>query len=186
MTVQEAKPKTQEESAYQQLKHLAQIYLSTREKLATTPRAQYMLLATRLAVAAFLAGLPETVLASFKPVKEGDMFLIEVKKPRGVVHKHYITQEEYINISALLDQYLKQRTSKGRVSVRSMIRMLHYVLHDFKENLGIQALSYRDVYALKAKTLGLELPFRYPRKSYKSTILIINEAYRKMGAPGLV
>jgi len=39
MTVEEAKPKTEnaEKAAYQQLKYLAQIYLSTREKLATSP-----------------------------------------------------------------------------------------------------------------------------------------------------
>jgi len=178
--------------AYRRLKLMAQAYLSMYEKSiyekfgTSSPAPEQLLVTTRLAVAVFLAGLPESSIANFSPVQEGDLFGVQVRKPKGTVHIHYLTRDEVETISTLLAKFMAVKPGEKAFSIRSKVRMLQYACHNFRKEAGILSLTYRDVYALKAVALGLQVPYYYSRKDYESTLLIVNEAYKKMGARGLV
>jgi hypothetical protein len=177
--------------AYRRLKLMGQAYLtiyekSRREKFGDDPSADPMLVTTKLAVTIFLAGLPESSIVNFSPVQDGNLFAVQVKKPKSIIHVHYLTLDEVDTINTLLARLMAVKPGEKTFSIRSKIRMLQYACHDFKKEVGILSLTYRDVYALKAAFLGVQLPYYYSRKDYESTLLIVNEAYRKMGARGLV
>jgi len=173
--------------AYRRLKLMGQAYLSMHEKSAAgSPAAEQLLVTTKLAVTLFLAGLPESSIANFSPVQEGNLFGVQVRKPKGVVHVHYLTWDEADTINTLINRFMAARPGERTFSIRSRIRMLQYACHGFRKEAGILSLTYRDVYALKAAVLGVQLPYHYSRKDYESTLLIVNEAYRKMSARGLV
>jgi hypothetical protein len=173
--------------AYQRLKQMGQAYLSMREKSgADSPVPEQFLVTARLAVAVFLAGLPDTSIVNFSPVQEGDFFGVQVRKPKGIIHVHYLTRDELDTINTLLARLMAVKPGQRAFSIRSKVRMLQYESHNFRKQVGILSLTYRDVYALKAAVLGLQVPFYYSRRDYESTLLIVNEAYRKMSARGLV
>ncbi|WP_288006367.1 hypothetical protein [Thermofilum sp.] len=189
MSVAASKTENREELAlaYQRLKLMGQAYLSTHEKSsAESPTPEQSPVTARLAVSIFLAGLPETSIVNFKPVQEGDLFGVQVRKPKGIVHIHYLTWDELDTISALLDQFMAVKPGEKASSIRSKVRTLQYACHNFRKEVGILSLTYRDVYALKAAVLGLQVPYYYSRRDYESTLLIVNEAYRKMRSRGLV
>jgi hypothetical protein len=172
--------------AYQRLKQMGQVYLSMRERSGADSQVPEQFVTARLAVAIFLAGLPDTSIINFSPVQEGDFFGVKVRKPKGIVHIHYLTRDELSTISTLLNQFMAVKPGQRAFSIGSKVRMLQYEGHNFRKQVGILSLTYRDVYALKAAVLGLQVPFHYSRRDYESTLLIINEAYRKMSARGLV
>jgi hypothetical protein len=173
--------------AYQRLKQMGQVYLSMRERSGANSQVpEQPLVTARLAVSIFLAGLPETSIANFKPVQEGDLFGVQVRKPKGIIHVHYLTRDELDTISALLDKFMAVKPGQGTFSLRSKVRLLQYEGHSFRKEVGILSLTYRDVYALKAAVLGLQVPFYYSRRDYESALLIVNEAFRKMRSRGLV
>ena len=173
--------------AYRKLKLMGQAYLSMYERSSAESHVpEQLLVTTKLAVAVFLAGLPESSIANFSPVQEGNLFGVQVRKPKGITHVHYLTLDEVETISTLLNSFMAVKPGEKTFSIRSKIRMLQYACHNFRKEVGILSLTYRDVYALKAAFLGVQVPYYYSRKDYESTLLIVNEAYKKMSARGLV
>jgi hypothetical protein len=147
---------------------------------------EQLLVMAKLAVTIFLAGLPVSSIANFSPVQDGNLFGVQVKKPKGITHVHYLTLDEVDTINTLLAKFMAVKPGEKTFSIRSKIRMLQYAGHNFKKEVGILSLTYRDVYALKASFLGVQVPYYYSKKDYESTLLIVNEAYKKMSARGLV
>jgi hypothetical protein len=170
------KPRSSEEVVYERLRQIADAYLSVLDAFtAASKRRALTLAAARLALALLLAGLPMTAASSFKPVRRGGLYAVEVRKPRGAVHLHYLTPEEVGEISALLNQLAGLKPVSGG----SLVRVLQRAAWEFRASTGL-AVTYRDVYAIKACALGLKPPYRYSRKRLEQVAASIDSAYRRM------
>jgi hypothetical protein len=168
--------KPSEEVAYERLRQIADAYLSVLDAFTTASKRRALTLAAaRLALALLLAGLPMTAASSFKPVQRGSLYAVEVRKPRGAVHLHYLTPEEVGEISALLDQLAGLKPMSGG----RLVRVLQRAAWEFRASTGL-AVTHRDVYAIKARALGLKPPYRYSRRRLEQVLADIDSAYRRV------
>jgi len=157
-----------EKEAYEYIRQKAQEYV---DKSVNRKGARYV--ASRLATALLLAGLPMTVANYFEPIQRGDLIVVPVKRPRSFVHEYVVTPEEVRTLKSLIEEAKQFYTSLDRVLQDEKKRFLEYA--------GIENITSLDVYALKMRNLGLGqlLKGRYPLRRLELVLTYIAQAMEK-------
>jgi hypothetical protein len=157
-----------EKEAYSYIVQKAQEYVKKPHKGAR-------LVASRLATALFLAGLPMTIVNYFEPVQRGDLIVVPVKRPRSYVHEYVLTPEEVRNIRMLIQEARQFYTNE------SLERVLQSEKKRFLEYAGLENLTHLDTYALKLRNLGLGqlLKGRYPLRRLELVLTYIAQVMEK-------
>ena len=170
VTMSEKAKVVSEKEAYDFIRQKAQEYV---DRSVNRKGARYV--ASRLATALLLAGLPMTVAGYFESVQRGDLVVVTVKRPGGFIHEYVVTPEE-------------ARTIKGLIMEASQLyspNTLDRVLQDEKKRFlgyaGIENITSLDVYALKLRNLGLGqlLKGRYPLRRLELVLTYIAQAMEK-------
>jgi hypothetical protein len=97
----------------------------------------------RLAARLFLAGLPATAAAAFSPVERGGLLAVKVRGARGV-HEYHLSRGEAEGILSALGE-------AGGVP----LRRLQAATKALKRGIGVEELTYIDVYNLKLRAWGV-------------------------------
>ncbi len=146
--------------AYERLKRCAERYLAQYESDET---GRLMRLAVRL----YLAGLPTAVIKDFVPVERSNgLMAVTVVGGKKIPHLYYLTREEAEDI---LSAY---KGVKDLYPVGTLIRRLQALLKTFKEDCGIEGLTWSDVYNLKVMAWGME-KFKSPKYTEKRLQMVL-------------
>jgi len=119
--------------AYERLRLRAERYLELRGSGVA-----------RLAARLFLAGLPATAAAAFSPVERGGLLAVKVRGARGV-YEYYLSRGEAEGILSALSE------ARG-----VHMRRLQAATKALKRGIGVEELTYIDVYNLKLRAWGME------------------------------
>jgi len=159
-----------EKEAYNYLRQKAQEYV---EKSSTRKGARFV--ASRLATALFLAGLPMTIVSYFEPIQRGDLIVVPVKRPRSFIHEYVLTPEEARNI------HIQIQEARQFYTKESLERVLQDEKKRFLEFAGLENLTPLDAYALKLRNIGLGqlLKGRYPLRRMELVLIYIAQAMGK-------
>jgi len=160
-----------EKEAYDYIRQKVQEYV---DRSVNRKGARYV--ASRLATALFLAGLPMTVANYFDPIQRGDLIVVPVKRPRSYVHEYVVTPEEVRTLKNLIEEAKQFYTSE-----RSLERVLQDEKKRFLEYAGIENITTLDAYALKLRNLGLGqlLKGRYALRRLELILTYIAQAVEK-------
>ena len=138
------------EDAYRALVELTKRYEESRARAKGARRVT-----AKLAMALLRAGLPMSVMAWVgQDIGLGRFtgrqgYFIKLKRPRGVFHEYFITEDELRSISELARQV------RGLYSTdASLVRSLEYELRSFREAYDLH-ITPLDVYALKLWVHGM-------------------------------